>query len=262
MTFILFIVSITASTLGAIVGFGGGVIIKPVLDALGILPVSTISFLSGCTVLTMSLVSVFRSRNNGVKLDYGISTPLAIGSVVGGIVGKTMFEAVKAAFSNENVLGLIQAVVLVVMTTAVLLYVIYKKRIRSYHVKNVGACILIGVGLGIISAFLGIGGGPNNVAILFLCFSMDAKEAAKNSLYTIIFSQATSLILTLVKHTVPAFAVMDLVLMCIGGVSGALLGAAITKKLNNSGMEKILIGFISVIILINIYNCVKFSMGI
>ena len=53
--------------------------------------------------------------------------------------------------------------------------------------------VVIGVFLGIISSFLGIGGGTSNVAVLFFFFSMEAKEAAKNSLYIIIFSQISSI---------------------------------------------------------------------
>ena len=51
---LFFCVSFFASIAGAICGIGGGVIIKPVLDMLGLASVATISFLSGCTVLSMS----------------------------------------------------------------------------------------------------------------------------------------------------------------------------------------------------------------
>ena len=61
----VFAVCFSACIAGAICGIGGGVIIKPVLDALGILDVASISFLSGCTVLSMTAYSVLRSRLNG-----------------------------------------------------------------------------------------------------------------------------------------------------------------------------------------------------
>ena len=54
----VFLVCFLASVVGAICGIGGGVIIKPVLDAFGIMDVATISFLSGCTVLSMRLYSL------------------------------------------------------------------------------------------------------------------------------------------------------------------------------------------------------------
>ena len=62
-----FIVCFVASVAGAICGIGGGVIVKPVLDLFGWDSVSTISFLSGCMVLTMSCYSVGRSMLAGEK---------------------------------------------------------------------------------------------------------------------------------------------------------------------------------------------------
>ena len=52
-----FLVAILATTIGGISGVGGGVIIKPVMDAVSGLPVATISFLSGCTVLAMTITA-------------------------------------------------------------------------------------------------------------------------------------------------------------------------------------------------------------
>lgn len=61
-------VSFLASTVGAICGIGGGVIIKPVLDMFAVLDVSTISFLSGCTVLAMTCYSVGKAKWEGRKI--------------------------------------------------------------------------------------------------------------------------------------------------------------------------------------------------
>ena len=65
MVLVFFVVSILSCTVGSICGIGGGVIIKPVLDATGIMGVSSISFLSGCTVLAMSVVSVYKNLRAG-----------------------------------------------------------------------------------------------------------------------------------------------------------------------------------------------------
>ena len=54
---VFLIVCFGASIVGAICGIGGGVIIKPVLDSFGVLDVTAISFLSGCTVLSMTTYS-------------------------------------------------------------------------------------------------------------------------------------------------------------------------------------------------------------
>ena len=58
MAVLFFIISFLASVAGAICGIGGGVIIKPTLDMFHLASVSTISFLSGCTVLALSLIHI------------------------------------------------------------------------------------------------------------------------------------------------------------------------------------------------------------
>ena len=126
-----FVVCFIASSVGAVVGAGGGVIIKPLLDMVGILPVSTVSFCSGCTVLAMSVCSLIRTRNNGVQLKIKTSTALAVGAVVGGLLGQILFDLVRKSFGNESVLGAIQATCLTIMTVGVLLYVIINVRVSS-----------------------------------------------------------------------------------------------------------------------------------
>ncbi len=259
ITAILFLICLAASSIGAVVGAGGGVIIKPVVDLLGLLPVSTASFLSGCTVLAMSCFSLLRTRNNGVKVRLRTSTPLAIGAVAGGFVGKWLFELVRNGFGDERMLGFIQALCLTVITVGVLLYVCFKERLPSKHVESPVTAVIIGCFLGVISSFLGIGGGTSNVAVLFFFFSMDAKEAAKNSIYIIVFSQVASIVTALVGGTVPAFRWVDLIFMAAGGIGGALIGAAITKRLDNRKVEIALKALLVVVICIDFYNVLKFS---
>ena len=100
MIVVFFAVSLLASIVGSICGIGGGVIIKPVLDAMNVMSVSCISFLSGCTVLTMSVVSVYKNMRAGKKLNLRIATLLAVGAAVGGVAGKMMFVAVKTSVGN------------------------------------------------------------------------------------------------------------------------------------------------------------------
>ena len=92
---IFFLVSLLASTVGAVCGIGGGVIIKPVLDLLRLEDVAAISFLSGCTVLSMSCYSVGRAMLAGERrVSLSTGTPLALGSAAGGLVGSRLFSAV------------------------------------------------------------------------------------------------------------------------------------------------------------------------
>ena len=66
---IYFLICLAATTAGGISGVGGGVIIKPVMDAVSGMGVATVSFLSGCTVLAMTITSMLRSRGGSVKVE-------------------------------------------------------------------------------------------------------------------------------------------------------------------------------------------------
>ncbi len=258
MIYVVFlIVCFGASIVGAICGIGGGVIIKPVLDSFGVLDVTAISFLSGCTVLSMTTYSVIKSKLSGesyVSMKTGF--PLALGAAVGGLLGKSLFSYVKSLSSDPNKVGAVQALCLLIVTVGTLLYTIYKARIKTYRVERWG--ILIGVLLGILSSFLGIGGGPINLVVLFFFFSMSTKTAAENSLYIIFFSQMASLIATIVTGSVPAFQLGVLLLMVAGGIAGGICGHAINKKIKEKTVDKLFIALMVVMIAINLYNIYKF----
>lgn len=258
MVILFFVVSFLASIVGAICGIGGGVIIKPVLDLLQMGSVSTINFLSGCTVLSMSLYSVGKSFvNRDSKVDVATGTPMAIGAAVGGVVGKQLFSLIRGLFADPNTAGGVQAVCLGIITVGTLAYTLCKYRIHTHRLTGKAVCLVIGLLLGIMSSFLGIGGGPINLVVLYYLFSMDTKTAAANSLYIILFSQLASLITTLVTGSVPEFQWPALILMVAGGIGGGIVGRALNKKLDNRAVDKLFIALMAVIIAICVLNAVR-----
>ena len=190
MEYLVFIlISFFASVIGCICGIGGGVIIKPVMDAFHLYPVSTISFMSGCIVLSMTSYSVIKSMlTHESQIVRGTSTWLGVGAALGGISGKQLFEMIRAGAGDPDMVGAVQTVALFLVTAATILYTVNKGKIRTYSVKKPVPCITIGLALGLISSFLGIGGGPLNLVVLYFFMSMDTKPAAQNSLYIILIS--------------------------------------------------------------------------
>lgn len=260
ISFIFFSISFLASIIGAICGIGGGVIMKPVMDAFHILSVSTISFLSGCTVLAMSSYSVIKGKLSGDSvIDMKLGTPIAIGASLGGLAGKIMFETVAAQFADKEMVGAVQASVLLAVTLLTFVYTIKKAGIRTLRLRNPVVCAIIGLVLGIFSSFLGIGGGPINLMILSYCFSMQTKEAAQNSLYIIVFSQITSLLKTILTNSVPEFGILMLILMVAGGILGGICGRRFNKNLSSQAVDKLFLISMGIIILINIYNIWSFA---
>lgn len=259
MAILIFAICLLASVTGSICGIGGGVIIKPVLDALGIMSVSAISFLSGLTVLSMSVISVFKQRRLHL-VDLRIGSLLAAGAVAGGIAGNAAFQILKAAAGNDRFVGMVQALVLAFVTLMTLLYNTFlKKRSLSRRVHRGPACAGIGGLLGVLSAFLGIGGGPINLAVLSFAFSFDTKTAAANSLYIIMCSQISNFLISCVRRTVPDFPWIYLVFMVAAGVSGGLIGTEVNKKISPAATDRLFGGLLCVIIMICLYNSWRFA---
>ena len=163
MGLVLFLVCLLASGIGSICGIGGGVIIKPVIDMQGIMSVNEASFLSGLTVMAMAMVNIIMRRKTKL-LDMRIGSLLALGSVAGGVLGNDLLTFVRGGAGADALLGLVQAIALGLITAVTLLYTVrLKERLPTYHIHRLAAVVVIGVLLGVCSAFLGIGGGPINI---------------------------------------------------------------------------------------------------
>ena len=257
---IFFLVALGASAVGAICGIGGGVIIKPVLELLHLETVPTISFLSGCTVLTMSCYSVGKSLLAGEKsVSLDVGTPLAVGAAAGGLLGNQLFALARQLWDDPDRVGSIQAACLAAVTVGTLLYTLNKARIPTHRLQNKGACAAIGLALGCMSSFLGIGGGPINLVVLYFFFSMDTKTAAANSLYIILFSQLCSLLTTLLTNSVPDFRWTVLVLMAAGGLGGGILGRKLNRKMKGESVERLFIALMVVIICVSVFNAWRYA---
>ncbi len=244
-----------AAVLGSIIGIGGGVVMKPVLDATGMMSVATASFLSSVSVLAMALVSMARGKADEIERD---KTPaLGIGAALGGVLGKLLFDGLKARLGQPDAVGAVQAALLIFVTVIVMLYVPRKETLKGMRVSGFAACFGIGAMLGLVSSFLSIGGGPLNLAVLFLFFSMPTKKAAANSLLIVLFSQGANLLLTLARG-LPPFDPPALGLMVAGGFLGGMAGSALAKRMSAGAVERLFMASMFVIVGINIYNLIRF----
>ncbi len=252
-------VSFGACVIGSICGVGGGVIIKPLLDSTGMMTVSEVSFLSGCTVLAMTAYSVLRDRLSGERVIEGESAvPLGIGAAAGGLAGKSLFRQVSGLFTDQDMAGAVQAACLIVITLGILIYTLRKSKIRTKDIHSFALTCIAGFLMGIISSFLGIGGGPINLIFLFYLFSMDTKTAAGNSLFIILISQASSLISTVLTRTVPDVSVPLLLLMICGGILGGAAGRRISRQMDEKMADRLFILLLILIILISCFNIWRF----
>lgn len=257
MEIVLLLVGFLASVVGAICGLGGGVIIKPVLDSIGFASASTVSFLSGLTVLCMSAYNIIKSIISKEDLNLKTNLPLAIGGAIGGILGKQLFNIIKQNSLNPSLVGTIQAISLGVFTLLTLIYTINSNKIQKKKIGSQLLCVILGLILGLMSSFMGIGGGPFNLLVLSYFFSMSTKQATKGSLFIILLSQLFALFTTIITNTVPEFKISWLLIMSISGILGGMIGKYYNRRLSDHTIDKLYISFLVVIIIICVYNSFK-----
>lgn len=255
MLIVLLLVCIVASLIGSISGIGGGIIIKPLVDSLNFMSLETLNFLSGTTVLSMSIATLFRNKNEIANINTKLPLYLGMGSIIGGFYGKSMFNTFIDKFPISYV-NIIQYVSLIIINIFILVYLLNKHKLKTKTVTSKSISIIFGIILGIISSFLGIGGGPLNIAILYYFYSLDAKQTTILSLFTIFLSQGTSTISTIITG-IPKFNFLALIVMCFGGVTGALIGSMISKKMDNNKVQKFFMVVIVLLIALNVFNLVK-----
>lgn len=126
-----FVVIVLANTVGAISGMGGGVIIKPIFDFIGVHDVVAISFYSATAVFTMSIVSTARQLASVRKFNWQIVSWVSAGAVLGGILGNRAFEAGLSRFGNNDIVQLIQIILTVITLT---LDFKFRRRLRPQRI--------------------------------------------------------------------------------------------------------------------------------
>lgn len=256
---IIMTVSFLASIVGSICGIGGGVVIKPVLDSLVLFDLATVNFLSSCTVFAMASFNVSSSFiRKESEIELRSSSLLAIGGTMGGLLGKYSFEVFRNLFANPSYGSAIQSFILLIINLGSLIYTLNKHRIKTLQVTTTLNIVIIGCSLGFLSSFLGIGGGPINIIVLQFFFSMLTKQAAQNSLFIIFFSQATSLLQTMLTRSVSNISLPILFSMMICGVAGAVAGKYINKKIDEKFVNMMFVYLMVLLVILNIHNFITF----
>ncbi|MRZ81823.1 TSUP family transporter [Paeniclostridium sordellii] len=257
MEILYFLIAIISTIIGSAAGIGGGVIIKPALDALSKYSLPTVNLLSSSTIFIMSIVTVFYQLKKKNKINSKNIIIVAIGSIIGGVIGQKIMTLLTSSRININIINNVQSVMLIILLLIVFIYMKNKSNIKTYNINNITLIGLLGLFLGAISAFLGIGGGPMNVAAFTILFSMSANEAARNSIIVIFFSQGSKILSIALTTGFSNYKLEMLPIMLIGGVLGGIIGYRLNKSVSEKNIVKIFNTVLIAIVILNVYNIFK-----
>lgn len=125
-----------STIVGSSVGLGGGVIIKPALDSLGDYTLPTINLLSSSTIFVMSIVIIFYQLKKKDKINHKNTIVVAIGSIIGGIIGQNLISIIVESDVSMNVINNIQSIMLIILLLIVFIYMKNKGNIKSHKIDN------------------------------------------------------------------------------------------------------------------------------
>ena len=133
----------------------------------------------------------------------------------------------------------------------------------SFHIKNKIAVLAVGLILGFFASFLGIGGGPINVAVLTFFFSMNVKESAVYSVAIIFFSQLSKLITLFATAGFEPYAHQwkTLIFILPAAVIGGFIGSSLNRRSDDAIIRKVFVAAMVLLVVLNLYNGISVLVG-
>ncbi len=252
---VYFLIAFGATIVGVIAGLGGGVIIKPLMHTFTTLPLDNINILSSITVFTMTSTTLIirKLRNNMYEVDN--LNYIIFGSIIGGVVGNKIFDISKNVVEDMGTLEKIQIILLVILLLVALFKRVFS-RIPEFK-RSKSNFFIIGLFLATIGSFLGIGGGPINVALLMIFFKLDIKTSVFISIIMIFFSQLSNLISYAFTNAYFTNDLTPLLTMLPAAIIGGLIGGKISKSFNLNQTIVFFNVVTTCLIILNIYNLIN-----
>jgi len=233
---------VAAGILGSMIGLGGGIIVVPVLTFFGFSPTlaASNSLFAAFSNAVGSTVSYSRQK----RIDYSLGLKLGLLSIPGTVLG--------AYLSSDVTPGIFKILFgLVLISSAV--YIFMRKKIETKE-KNLTKQMIVFViaasfFAGIISSFLGIGGGIVFVPLMVVGIGMTMKKAAPTSQFILLFASLSGIIThSILGH--PDF--LQAGLLAAGAFVGGIIGARLSLDIKERSLQ-ILVSAIIVIAAIKLF---------
>lgn len=254
MEYILLLIGgIIAGTMGSVVGLGGGIVIVPLLLALG--SISLLEVSPQMAVGTSMITVIFTGLASTItymklkRVDYKSSLYLFMGSGPGGIVGSLVNRYLNDdSFSVYFGIFIIFVAIILTLKNKQDSFVKFKTnsvqrtftttdgKVYTYGF-NFKIAIPIAFIIGFVSGLFGIGGGSLLVPALILLFSFPSYIAIPTSMLIVLLSSIVSGITHISLGNVNW---LFLLLLMPGAWFGGILGAKINNMLSSNMVVNIL----------------------
>jgi uncharacterized membrane protein YfcA len=221
-------------SLGAL-GGGGSILMVPILVYVAALPAQQAIPISLIVVGATSLIGAGAHYWRG---NFHLQTAFLFGA--SGIVGSYTGSYLTHLFSDRVLLGIFAAL-MVIVGSAML-----RQRPQAEESTrcSTGRCLVSGFIVGVLTGFLGVGGGFLIVPALIMFAGLPAQKAVGTSLAIITLSAAGGVVGQMKKTTVDWPLAAQFAAPAIVGMFG---GFAVAEKLAGRKLQKVFAGFIIIL---------------
>lgn len=250
---ILFISAFIISTVGNIVGIGGGIFLIPVLMILAEVPLTEAIGISAVSLLVSSSVASFisyKKRAIDFKVAFRFEPFAVMGAFVGALLTSYLHQELLLGFFSIYLIFMSQR--FLSKTKKSIPRFIFQKVKRPYFKKaskkdlssNLVLMSLSGVFAGLLAGIFGIGGGVVKMPILIGVFNLLPQKAVSTSVFMICI---TSLVSAIVHYNLGNINFRIALSVISAFALGGLIGVFFKNKLNDRSLE-VTLGVVMIVI--------------
>ncbi len=235
------------STMSGFYGIGGGWLITPALNILGVPMPYAIGTSLVYIIIVSGLGTITHRKVKNVKYTAGII--IGVSSILGIYLGKKLILHFEQAGTVDSFVRMMYIIFLIIVGIFMMVEqklapgtkensgrrLIFKPHVkitidenRSAYV-SAWALILSGVFIGFLKSTMGVGGGFVLLPILIYLVKLPVPAAAGTSLFTVMIAGITGAAAYIVSNNIDWACV---VYMTITSIAGTILGASATKKVD------------------------------
>lgn len=237
-----YITSLFIGILLGLIGGGGSILTVPVLVYLfGIPPVLATSyslFIVGSTSLVGSINSWYKGLVNfKTVFSFGLSSIITVF-----IIRKLIIPHIPENIHAGNItlqFSVVTMVLFAVLMVAASVSMITDKQVDSFRAANKTSfrqLLLYGVGIGLVTGFLGAGGGFLLIPVLVLLMKLPMKTAIGTSLFIIALNALSGFIGDASHFTIDWTLLLTISVIAVAGV---FVGGQLGKLVNGAKLKKV-----------------------
>ncbi|SFB01239.1 hypothetical protein SAMN04488072_105127 [Lentibacillus halodurans] len=245
----LLITGILAGSYGTVVGAGGGFIFVPaLLIFFNMKP--AIAAGSGLVIVLINALSAVIGYAKQNRINYKAGIQIGMGAIPGSLAGVWVLK-----FQSSESTAFFWVFATALVSLGIFLFIKNfisenKNEMAATYEQNVDLSLLntkwflpIGFFLGILSSYLGIGGGWLLVPILIYIFRFPAHSATATSIFSLCLYTSTGVLMQIFYGHVNWLTVLW---GGLGIIIGAYLGVSISKKISG----KVIIQMLSILLIV------------